>query len=608
MTPKPSLAFTIGLVLYAVFAGCYLLCRSYFGHSLNLLLIGEYFLLFAFLAFQICFVSHSAKIKAHYKAPLGFAVICEVFLGLYWPELSRVFFGLGGAIFLALSLKGMFLAVKEHLGLLVCIALGAVFYFAWANSYYSDWTGIEMPVLAQELAQMGILHKDFWYLSSMVSMIKNYDVLSIGVHGLTPTKAHGFLPYLFAALSKTYGISSILAVCLSGLVLLVPLAYFSIFNASLLVSKSKHLGGVVLSVAGLLFCLDALCQYYGMINYNFALSLVLLCPALVFLVQHSKFSWQNFIPLLLLSLVALVTLEIKPQAALFILLLALVRIFFSFTKPPYLALLLMVLIGGGALFLLPSDSMYYEYLTKLQPFNLNFKFPELSLFYLLAAALAFFIWRSKQDLRANLDLKALVSMVGILAFLIVVRGIPDGNLHYLSSALVVLSFLFLSKYFDSVSDRLNLKLALAALVCSVFFALALYKNIDTILLKVENAKDSKSLEILELISAGLEREKQRDFAVYVGPEQEQLWSLVQPCSSKPFLMPALFEVPRIYGMPSTDICKMSRAGYGYKALGDVRTRALSDPQLCNSVKDLGLKRVVALEYQGYLLSRKIECS
>ena len=90
----------------------------------------------------------------------------------------------------------------------------------------------------------------------------------------------------------------------------------------------------------------------------------------------------------------------------------------------------------------------------------------------------------------------------------------------------------------------------------------------------------------------------RDTAVYVPPGNVAFWNLSTLCTAAPFFVPALAGAPMLYGLPpDREKCPIdSVTGFGYGAYGDAsRSRAVTDPQLCERARHSGYRRVIVLD-------------
>ena len=111
----------------------------------------------------------------------------------------------------------------------------------------------------------GVVHTDTLYLASIAAMIKNYNVVSTGLHGLVVTPYHCLSHVLYAGISilshegviETYGVATSL--------MFVPILIFSTVSASLMLEHRLHCSiSLVWSLAcGFIVILPVLLELWG---------------------------------------------------------------------------------------------------------------------------------------------------------------------------------------------------------------------------------------------------------------------------------------------------------------------------------------------------------
>jgi hypothetical protein len=87
----------------------------------------------------------------------------------------------------------------------------------------------------------GQVHQDTLFHASIAAMIKNYGVVSTGLHGLVETPYHALSHILFAGISLLSGVSVIEVYGVANWVFFAPILIFTIVFCSIILHKTNHL-------------------------------------------------------------------------------------------------------------------------------------------------------------------------------------------------------------------------------------------------------------------------------------------------------------------------------------------------------------------------------
>jgi hypothetical protein len=210
-------------------------------------------------------------------------------------------FALRGLAAVALLYALRFLRVaRRDLPVLLGMALAASIAIAGMEAY----TSFDMlPRL-----HAGAVHQDTLYHASIAAMIKNYGVVSTGLHGLVETPYHTFSHVLMACLSLLSGVSVIEVYGVANPVLLAPLLIFSVTACCAMLDRAQRLslpfawGAVVLLLAlvPVLFGRWMALQRPYFISESYVLALGLFTLGLTLLYKQ-QLSWGDLLLTLLLS-------------------------------------------------------------------------------------------------------------------------------------------------------------------------------------------------------------------------------------------------------------------------------------------------------------------
>jgi hypothetical protein len=98
-----------------------------------------------------------------------------------------------------------------------------------------------------------------------------------------------------------------------------------------------------------------------------------------------------------------------------------------------------------------------------------------------------------------------------------------------------------------------------------------------------------------------------DMAVFVAPDFRAYWRLPAHCNMAPFLIPGLYGLPMLEGIPpDSEHCDLD-VYYGYRFFGpDSHARATSDAMLCIRARRKGYSRVAVLE--GPAVAHRLDCA
>lgn len=184
----------------------------------------------------------------------------------------------------------------------------------------------------------GLVHRDTLYHASIAAMIKNYGVVSTGLHGLVSTPYHTFSHALMASISDLSGASVITVYGVAQWVLFAPLL---IFGATYCAASLAPLNNRQTAMAWLLTCsalaflpwfVDrwTLVRHNPFISESYVLSIGLFFFGLALLCQKN---WRNSDVILLIVLAGLLGYAKASVGVIFIGLLGLRALFLPSERP-----------------------------------------------------------------------------------------------------------------------------------------------------------------------------------------------------------------------------------------------------------------------------------
>ncbi len=631
MTPPADLnskSFALGLPFAAAFylgsLFSYLGFRTVFGISTSIFSVAEISLFYFFVVALLVEVSSSTSLRTPTKVGVSWLVVCSPLFGFFAPGLLRVCFGVGGFCGIVLLVRRS-ANLRAVLPLLLSAFVFSVLCAVRANTYVS-WTGVYSPAMTTELAELGLLQKDLFHISSIVAMIKEFGVVSTGVHGLTETSTHYFPYYWVAGLAKIYHLPAIESLGVIFSLVVLPLSVFSFSLVSLSASATERSSTVAWMVLSALLVMTAISPINVLDNFNFATSFILFSLTLPELVRSRSQSFLRNVSLLFPLALACAVFKVKPHTSVFLFLLfVFAAAFGALSRSGGRRKLFVSLLTAGVLLsvigyaLLPRDSVYFTYLRTMKPFNVNVTFPGTAVFYLVAAFSLSVLYLQDRKLRENSNFWSVAFLSAFSAAFIVIRGIPDGNAHYFSFLLATYSLFVLCRSSAVSVVMLRLERAKAARVeqwWAVFVLLAVlysgyFVRIDFLKERriITQAQQSNAESLVRDLKAKVSEIKPKKFAVYVPSDQQRLWSTVKHCQSAPFVVPALLERPRLFGLSPKAVCPgLDRTGYGFENIGlDKRRESVSDAELCEAAALFGITSVVEATYSSETVVREIAC-
>ena len=144
----------------------------------------------------------------------------------------------------------------------------------------------------------GSVTQDTLFHASIAAMIKNYGVVSTGLHGLVETPYHAFSHFLMASISFLSGISVIETYGIASWVLFAPLLIFCVVACCVMIDRSQNLAiplvwgfaALLLTILPYIFNKWAVWDsFYVSESYLVSLGIFLLSFAILFKVRLSLF-------------------------------------------------------------------------------------------------------------------------------------------------------------------------------------------------------------------------------------------------------------------------------------------------------------------------------
>lgn len=89
--------------------------------------------------------------------------------------------------------------------------------------------------------QSGMIHQDVLFHSSIAAMIKNYGIVSTGLHGLVETPYHALSHVMIAGVSLTAGVGVLETYGVAPLVLFAPLLIFAVTVVIVMIDRRENL-------------------------------------------------------------------------------------------------------------------------------------------------------------------------------------------------------------------------------------------------------------------------------------------------------------------------------------------------------------------------------
>lgn len=610
-------AFHLGFLIVWV------LLRSSLGYEINFYRLYQTTCFYYLLIIQLSILIQSSNIGDMKKPFFSVLIVAQPILLIFLPlGLLANLFTILGSIALLYTWQKIVISKEEWMSYLSFVFFGMIFAL-WMSSYYSP-RGIYASYAAKELGELGILHMDFLYTSSIVAMLKEYNIISTGVHGLVPVGTHIFTSHWLAAISKIYGYSAITTLALFSTLVLIPAAIFSFFSVCEKIVSEKACGNSRKGdrqVFFVLISITLLCAYLTQFNiiknHNFSQSFIFFSLSLPALCHAINIERSRIVDLLLLLVAIILTFFVKPHTAVFMSVLLVLCVFLKPSRVVMVFVSVLSLCVLLFLFWLPADSAYILYLSGFDPFNIHIRNFTTAWFYGFVFLIMYLLYKSSFDLRRNRTLKILVAALIFCVLFVFLRGQNDGNSHYFSYLLYSYAVFHLCRHFYEIKKFLKnylkrFEFIKAKLVFISVLPMAIFVFKDTYL--VTHAikyfqSETNTTQFVEL------KEKVRDlpgrnFSLYFPQNKKnKVWGFVHRCLSKPFLATAILERPLVFGIPTRNICNDSLKSYGYDFFPqDIDMASPNDIQLCEYAVTFGFFNVYEVLIDESVELRNIQCS
>ncbi len=583
-------------------------------------LVVEAILQFFALALQIWLITWKFQARPVQKTLLSTLILAEPLLGFLIPGFARVIFFVTGTLGVILTIALTAKAGKAAAFVLCFLIPIAFFLFIWLNSDISAHTGIYVPVFHPELARAGVLHKDILYQSSLSAMVKNYGVVSTGINGVSPVATHFFSNYWFAGNALMYDTSALLAHGIFKLLVVAPLILFCFINLALFRNQESSQYRILV-ISGLAFALEAVVLSWRSLYMSETFALA----ALIFIVSLPAFLEEpvsessasscfkcTFVWLLWIALPLLAAAGLKLQVG--IMLGVFVAGYCMRQLKTWPLRLFLGIVTGSVLFFLLHlflPGSVGSVLQRFHPFSFRVVFPRTSILYICSIVAILYLAKGSGPGRRTSELSLALTGILVAAAYVLINGVPDGNCHYFSYPMFLTAVFLLVSHHEALERCAaglgrgigayygtlpNTGSVLLVVVCSapVFFWLRDHLSLLELLNRTRTSEHVKTVsEIESQLRPFVSRS--RSYLVYVPPGNDAYWNLVEVCTSKPFFVPSLLEVPRIQGIPPKKICQFNSKGYGFKSFQDARSGTdLSDAELCQKASEFHFQAVLEL--------------
>jgi hypothetical protein len=161
-----------------------------------------------------------------------------------------------------------------------CLAIGLIGAGLALIEFFLVNGGNYSFILSDVGLALGVLHKDTLFHSAIIRMLDEHDVVSTGLHGLTPLTYYVGVHRLIAALSRMTNADVALMLTLGMQLFLIPMVLYSFLRA-----VHVALGGRAFGIQSALLCLSVLLfaqknLYYPFSSESYTMSLVFFFSAI----------------------------------------------------------------------------------------------------------------------------------------------------------------------------------------------------------------------------------------------------------------------------------------------------------------------------------------
>ena len=527
--------------------------------------------------------------------------------------------------------------------------LGILYFLIFNGRAYSS-------VIGPETAMAGIQHADPLYHASLASMIAQYGVVSTGLDGLVPVKYHVLSHFWLGHLAKWMGVPATYAYMIGPQVIGIPLLYFSLAASTAHVAAIRRGAVAQLAPVGVIlipFALLSIADVWGwfsfLISESYQLSLILLLLSVPIMVRLASVPFYEAGWLALGALIASAFLISLSKVSVGLVFTAGIAVLVLRSSGRWLkGMLIAGAIGGLGLaaMLLRTMSSAKEATTAWDPGHFLRVYPDGSRGNLVAClallAAAAWLWR-RADRQTQILVEVAVAMVSVALVPALLLRIDGGSAdyfmnvgtwvavvagaaalagsglmrHYGMAAVIgatVASLVAMAfadgkasgpRTLDARADKLIAQLGgPAAPAVRPGWVWPLGGGRLANLAKVVDASPASQIR-RQLVASGTLG--QRDVLVHVLPDNMAYWKLsTYHCRNAPLLIPAVFGMPMLLGLPPASIRCDDLLYYGYPDYDRARStaRSLPDPALCDAARERGFKRVHIVETltEGRLLA------
>ena len=558
------------------------------------------------------------------KALLG-TTVAIAFLSLV-PSAGLILYAFGGILGISFLRKVIGQKSKSSGVDLFCIALfgamAAVVVFDSLSQNVGD------PFIDEKIRGFA-LNADTLYHVSLSTMIKNYGVVSTGMHGLALAHYHFFVHLLYAAVSKLLSLEVYDVFGYSNFIVFAPLMMTGWMRAAASILKKTDLTTFVL--INLVVFGGPFSEIYSydsshFISESFQLSLLFLSGAMAALstmIENREVGTADllivltYLPLLCLSKISVGCIFL----ALFFVVVVLSSKQAGLKKLCFLILSTLVWVPIYLLVKQPSVPNlevrfkwnYYKsffYAHHSFPYFLNSMFP----YFVLLAPLFILLWANKQMNRKDLTWFGLFTASFLIGFFGLNLTI-DSSGYYFSAvngfiAIVVLAYIFSKSSFDfrqifkrtTLAQTYENTLALILVLCVGFF-LARRLPMEFKRMVLVKSKIVANMEYKNQYWPLFERvhnDPDKYLMVYIPKSETTFWDntdgqyspwFVQQCINMPFYTPILTGKPAIFGLPDpAKKCFTFVRGYESYSENDYAISAAKDyshEDLCRAIQAKG---------------------
>jgi hypothetical protein len=537
-------------------------------------------------------------------------------------------------------------ALRITLACFTGVALGVIYFFVMNTMGYAH-------LFVPEAALLGTAHHDTLYHSAVASMLTKFGAISAGLDGPVPHIYHAMSHLWLGGLASWLEVPTIHVYYIGPQVVGAPLLIFALAVATFSLwqpSQAKSPLLLVLLPVALLFVVDAW-DWYAYLDsesYLFSLSLFLLTLPLVFELANRKSASVSILSAVTAVLACALTVATKVSVGTILA----AALAFAIARPllDQLSLRMLAALGVAltiiALGILLLTGYGKAILQLIEPWQFVHFYPDVAYANLavtlaalgLAALLYFWSDRSRQRILETVLVLLVASVVPAMLLFY-----PAGAQYYFLNVGTWLGIvLFAGAVLLPLVERLDRPwvavpvvllvgvVALAATPKKAGSVRSFHRLIATLNAQAAKGKlsdetesgqaegellsertahrEPSSFEQLNSLATNLEStfggrlKRTLDGAnlsaatsvlVFVPPSLMEFWTLNQVCFADSFLIPALFGVPMLNGLPPLQAGCGPLTDYGFDAYSPAsHSTELTDEQICAKSVKLGFEEVL----------------